>query len=84
MKLGDGYRGWPEQGPFAGILVSAAPRTVPKELMEQLEVGGRMVVPVGDGDVQELRVIDRTAEGFEEQVVEYVRFVPLLKGLRTS
>ena len=84
MKLGDGYRGWPEQGPFAGILVSAAPRTVPKELMEQLEFGGRMVVPVGDGDVQELRVIDRTAEGFEEQVVDYVRFVPLLKGLRTS
>ena len=52
--------------------------------MQQLEVGGRMVVPVGDDEVQELRVIDRTATGFDEQVVDYVRFVPLLKGLRTS
>ena len=84
MKLGDGYRGWPEQGPFAGILVTAAPRVVPEELFQQLEVGGRMVVPVGEDDVQELRVIDRTPDGYDEQVVEHVRFVPLLKGVRTS
>ncbi len=84
MKLGDGYRGWPEQGPFAGILVTAAPRVVPEELFQQLEVGGRMVVPVGADDVQELRVIDRTPDGYDEQVVEHVRFVPLLKGVRTS
>ena len=84
VKLGDGYQGWPEKGPFSGILVTAAPRVVPEELMQQLEVGGRMVVPVGDDEVQELRVIDRTATGFDEQVVDYVRFVPLLKGLRTS
>lgn len=84
VKLGDGYQGWPEKGPFAGILVTAAPRVVPEELIQQLDIGGRMVVPVGAEDVQELRVIDRTATGFDEQVVDYVRFVPLLKGLRTS
>ena len=83
-RVGDGYRGWPEQGPFNGILVTAAPRTLPEALLDQLEVGGRMVVPVGDDGVQELKVIDRTEEGYSQTVVEYVRFVPMLKGVRTS
>ena len=83
-KIGDGYQGWPEQAPFDGILVTAAPRGVPAALLDQLEVGGRMVVPVGGGDVQELRVIDRHADGFEEEVVKQVRFVPLVKGVSGS
>lgn len=81
-RHGDGYQGWPEEGPFDGILVSAAPRAVPDVLLEQLAVGGRMVVPVGSDDVQELKVYDRTPEGFAVDTVEYVRFVPLLKGVK--
>ena len=83
-KIGDGYLGWPEQAPFDGILVTAAPRGIPRALLDQLEEGGRMVLPVGRGDVQELRVIDRQASGFEETVVREVRFVPLLKGVQGS
>ena len=83
-KVGDGYQGWPEQAPFDGILVTAAPRGVPQALLDQLDVGGRMVLPVGGGDVQELRVIDRHADGFEAEAVKQVRFVPLVKGVRGS
>ncbi len=83
-KIGDGYLGWPEQAPFDGILVTAAPRGIPKPLLDQLDEGGRMVLPVGGGDVQELRVIDRNADGFEENAVKQVRFVPLLKGVQGS
>ena len=82
FRHGDGYLGWPEDAPFDGILVTAAPRQAPQVLLEQLAVGGRMVVPVGGDDVQELQVYDRTADGFDRQTVEYVRFVPLLNGVR--
>jgi len=82
VRHGDGYEGWPEEGPFDGILVTAAPRAVPDVLLEQLAVGGRMVVPVGGDDVQELKVYDRSADGFTVDTVEYVRFVPLLKGMK--
>ena len=78
----DGYLGWPEDAPFDGILVTAAPRSVPQVLLEQLAPGGRMVVPVGGDEIQELQVFDRTEDGFSMQTVEYVRFVPLLKGVR--
>ena len=78
----DGYQGWPDEGPFDGIVVTAAPRTVPDVLLEQLAVGGRMIVPVGNEDVQELKVYDRTNEGFEVETVEYVRFVRLVQGVR--
>ena len=80
IKYDDGNTGWSQQGPFDAIMVTAAPDEVPKELLEQLDDGGRLVIPVGSGDVQELRVIERTGEDFAEQVLEYVRFVPLLRG----
>lgn len=82
FKHGDGYQGWPEQGPFDGILVTAAPPVVPEALLEQLAVGGRMVVPVGPGTVQELRVYDRTEDGTSSITVDRVRFVPLVKGVQ--
>lgn len=82
-QLGDGYDGWPDKGPFSGILVTAAPRAVPQVLLEQLDVGGRMVVPVGGDGNQRLKVIDRTEQGYGERVVDGARFVPLVKGLRT-
>ena len=83
IKFDDGNTGWPQQGPFDAIIVTAAAEQVPPELLEQLEDGGRLVVPVGESDVQELRVIERKGSEFEETVLEYVRFVPLLKGMQT-
>jgi len=80
VKYDDGSLGWPEQAPFDGILVTAAAREVPAALIEQLAIGGRMVIPVGDDDGQELRIIDRTPDGVREERVEFVRFVPLLRG----
>ncbi len=81
FKHADGYQGWLEESPFDGILVTAAPRHVPQALLDQLAVGGRMVLPIGAEGAQELKVYDRTPDGFEVQTVDYVRFVPLLKGV---
>lgn len=76
VRHGDGYAGWPEVAPFAAILVTAAPPSVPAPLREQLAVGGRLIIPVGDA-FQELRVITRTASGYEDESVAAVRFVPM-------
>lgn len=77
---GDGFIGWTSNQPFDGILVSAAPEHVPEKLCEQLNIGGRLVVPVGDNTSQYLRVITRREDGFDEQLREAVHFVPMLKG----
>ncbi|ULG70783.1 protein-L-isoaspartate(D-aspartate) O-methyltransferase [Marinobacterium sediminicola] len=80
LRHTDGGMGWPDKAPFDGILVTAAPREVPKELLEQLAVGGRLVIPVGD-EHQTLKRITRTSETeYETEVLESVRFVPLLGG----
>ncbi len=80
-KHSDGTWGWPESGPYDAIMVTAAPEVVPDSLLEQLAVGGRMVIPVGKGrSVQELRCIHRTSEGFESEVLEMVSFVPFCAG----
>ncbi len=80
VKYDDGNMGWADRGPYGGIIVTAAARDVPEALLDQLDVGGRMVIPVGDDRTQELRVIDRTDQGLREERLEYVRFVPLLRG----
>jgi len=79
----DGGFGWSENAPYDGILSAAAPNMVPDELLYQLAPDGVLVIPVGSGEVQELRVITRQGDSanFEERVVEQVRFVPLLSGL---
>ncbi|EXJ12065.1 Protein-L-isoaspartate O-methyltransferase [Nitrincola nitratireducens] len=80
MRHSDGGMGWPEQGPFDGILVTAAPEEVPEELLEQLAIDGRLVIPVG-GNRQQLKlVIRKEARVFETRVLEDVNFVPLLSG----
>ncbi len=76
VRTGDGYVGWPEAAPFDAILVTAAPDHVPPALVEQLAVGGRMILPVGDRR-QELRLLTRTAQGVREESVLPVRFVPM-------
>jgi protein-L-isoaspartate(D-aspartate) O-methyltransferase len=76
---GDGWRGLPEQAPFDGILVAAAPPEVPPALLEQLAVGARLVIPVGEYD-QDLRVYERTTEGMTQHTLFGVRFVPLIHG----
>src|SRR5262245_13099027 len=75
-RVGDGYRGWPEAAPFAAILVTAAPDHVPQPLVDQLAVGGRLVIPVG-ADAQNLMVITRTGEGTRREEILPVRFVPM-------
>jgi protein-L-isoaspartate(D-aspartate) O-methyltransferase len=81
VRNADGNVGWTDRGPFDGIMVTAAARQVPEALYEQLAVGGRLVIPVGDEGSQELLIIDRDEDGFTEQSVEVVRFVPLLRGI---
>ena len=80
LRHGDGYAGWPENAPFDGILVTAAPPEIPAALIEQLAVGGRLVVPVGTDQAQLLKVIDRTYDGLVETILEAVHFVPLVNG----
>lgn len=81
VKIGDGYRGWPEHAPFDAIVVTAAPEAVPPPLEEQLRVGGRLVIPVGEeGGVQSLEVLEKRDNGeMSIRSVLPVRFVPLTR-----
>ncbi len=76
VRVGDGYQGWPEHAPFDAIIVTAAPGHVPQPLIDQLAVGGRMVLPVGRSS-QELLLIRRTPQGIEREKLIDVRFVPM-------
>lgn len=76
VRIGDGYDGWPDEAPFDAIVVTAAPDTIPRPLLEQLAPGGRLVIPVGVGS-QDLVVVTRTDDGFERKIVTPVRFVPM-------
>jgi protein-L-isoaspartate(D-aspartate) O-methyltransferase len=76
FRIGDGYRGWEEAAPFDGIVVTAAPDHVPQPLVDQLRVGGRLVIPVG-ATYQELLVITRTETGVRRDRSIPVRFVPM-------
>ena len=79
-RLGDGLVGWPDKGPFDVILSAAAPEQVPPALLEQLAIGGRLVMPVGNHE-QDLIVVHATPSGFETEVIEPVNFVPMLSGV---
>jgi len=81
LRHTDGGMGWPEEAGFDGIIATAAPLGVPKALMEQLAVGGRLIIPVGGGEVQDLVLMTRTDTGFDKKVLEKVRFVPMLGGV---
>ena len=79
-RWGDGWEGWSALAPYNGIMVTAAAAEVPQALLDQLAIGGRLVIPVGAGDEQELLLIVREEDGFSRHVLDAVRFVPLLQG----
>jgi protein-L-isoaspartate(D-aspartate) O-methyltransferase len=78
IRVGDGYQGWPEEAPFEAIIVTAAPDHVPRPLLDQLAVGGRLILPVGRF-FQTLELYRRTARGYEHETLTLVRFVPLVR-----
>jgi protein-L-isoaspartate(D-aspartate) O-methyltransferase len=80
VKVGDGYKGWPEEAPFEAIIVTAAPEEIPQPLIDQLAEGGRMIIPVGDeGKVQQLVLGEKIKGKFRTRFISSVRFVPFLR-----
>lgn len=76
VRCGDGFKGWPEAAPFDGIIVTCAPTEIPPPLIEQLKIGGKLVIPVGEF-FQELIVATKTETGIEKKSIIPVRFVPM-------
>ena len=80
VRQADGFAGFPDAAPFDSIIVAAAATHVPQALLEQLAVGGRMVLPMGAHE-QHLRVVERSAQSYIESVLETVKFVPMRAGM---
>ncbi len=78
IKVGDGTLGWPEEAPFDAIIVTAAAPGIPKPLLDQLAMGGRLIIPVGDRSSQTLDVVHKTPEGLEHDYRGGCRFVKLI------
>lgn len=76
VRTGDGYQGWPEEAPFDAIILTAAPDHIPQPLIDQLKIGGRLILPVGE-DPQSLELIRRTADGVMRSTLLSVTFVPM-------
>ena len=81
VRYADGHLGWPGQAPFDGIMITAAAQVIPTELVDQLAIGGLLVMPIEKNGQQRLITVRRTEEGFEEKDLGGVVFVPLLSGL---
>ena len=79
-RPGDGWEGWPKYGPYDGIIVTAAATELPEKLLQQLAPGGRMVIPIGPPVMQDLLLVTRMADHFEQASLGAVSFVPLVKG----
>lgn len=79
LKCGNGYAGWATAAPFDAIIVTAAPVEVPLDLLKQLAIGGRMVLPLDDGERQFLWLIEKHPDGFQESCIQEANFVPLIK-----
>lgn len=82
LKHADGTLGWPEYGPYEGIIVTAAATEIPQDLLSQLSVGARLIIPVGLGTQQHLKSVLRTTTAYEIENLEAVSFVPLYNGSR--
>jgi protein-L-isoaspartate(D-aspartate) O-methyltransferase len=79
LKVGDGYKGWPEEAPFDAIIVTCAPDKVPQPLVDQLKEGGRTVIPVGERFAQQLYLLEKQNGRLKESVTLPVRFVPMTR-----
>ncbi len=80
VRIGDGYKGWPEEAPFDAIMVTAAPDEIPERLVSQLKEGGRLVLPVGKtGSVQELILGRKVGTRLKTEKLMAVRFVPMVR-----
>jgi protein-L-isoaspartate(D-aspartate) O-methyltransferase len=78
VRVGDGYKGWPEHAPFDAVIVTCAPGHIPQPLIDQLKVGGRIIIPVGEQWLgQELVLVTKTEKGIQKKNVLPVRFVPM-------
>jgi protein-L-isoaspartate(D-aspartate) O-methyltransferase len=77
VKIGDGYKGWPENAPFDAVIVTCAPDHIPQPLLDQLADGGRLVIPVGGTYPQELQRITRVGDEYETEFLTSVLFVPM-------
>ncbi len=80
FRWGDGAEGWNALAPYDGIIVTAAAPAIPKALLDQLAINGRLVMPVGDDNNQQLQCVIRDEQGYKQQTLGNVRFVPLLNG----
>src|SRR5262249_11157394 len=80
IKVGDGYKGWPEEAPFDAVIVTCAPEKVPQPLVDQLINGGRMVIPVGERFAQQLYLFEKQNGQLKESATLPVRFVPMLRS----
>jgi len=78
VKIGDGYKGWPENAPFDAIIVTCSPSHVPQPLEDQLAEGGKMIIPVGTSFSQELVLLVKNKGRLKQQAVLPVRFVPMV------
>ena len=83
FKLSDGHWGWEQSGPYDGIIAAAAPENIPQGLLDQMAEGGRMILPVG-GEKQSLVLVTRTGDKWQRTVLEEVKFVPFLPGVKKS
>ena len=77
VKIGDGYKGWPEHAPYDAIIVTCAPEKVPQPLVDQTKEGGRIVIPVGPSSNQQLYLLKKIGGRLEQQAILPVRFVPM-------
>lgn len=83
LKIGDGYKGWPEAAPFDSVIVTCAPEHIPQPLVDQLREGGRIIIPVGkEGAVQQLVIGVKSGGRIQTEEVKPVRFVPMVRGDR--
>jgi len=84
LVFGDGYKGLPQFAPFDKIIVTAGAPYIPNDLLVQLKVGGILVIPIGDGEDQEMNILRKTSDSsFEKQVIGKFKFVPLLQNKST-
>ncbi|CAI2717223.1 protein-L-isoaspartate(D-aspartate) O-methyltransferase [Nitrospina watsonii] len=82
VRHGDGYEGWPQHAPFDAILITAAAPEIPQPLIDQLRVGGRMVLPLENEAAQQLLLVRKQADGITRTIITGVRFVPMTGAVR--